>query len=71
VRPSLHARLSQSSYKNSPRPVSASEVVPRLMSRGGPSALADDDTGMDAPSDTDVRIAELSAKIDKLTDLVL
>jgi hypothetical protein len=32
---------------------------------------AEEDSGMDAPTDVEVRIAELGAKIDKLTDLVL
>ncbi|CAK7211992.1 hypothetical protein SCUCBS95973_001311 [Sporothrix curviconia] len=32
---------------------------------------ADEDTGMDAPSDVEVRVAELSSKIDRLTELVL
>lgn len=32
---------------------------------------ADEDTGMDAPTDVEVRISELSSKIDKLTELVL
>ncbi|KAL1888105.1 hypothetical protein Sste5346_009792 [Sporothrix stenoceras] len=32
---------------------------------------ADEDTGMDAPTDVEVRISELSGKIDKLTELVL
>jgi len=72
ARPGVHSRYSASSFRNSPRPVSASDLMPRLLaSRGGPSHGAPEDTDMDAPSDVEVRIAELSVKIDKLTDLVL
>jgi len=72
LRPAAHSRYSASSLRNAPRPVSASDVVPRLLAvRGGPSNGAPEDTDMDAPSDVEVRIAELSVKIDKLTDLVL
>jgi hypothetical protein len=46
--------------------------------RTAPEAIMDsteqveeEDSGMDAPTDVEVRIAELSSKIDKLTDLVL
>jgi len=70
-RPALHGRHSSGSYRRGARPVSASDLVPRLLdSRAGPSA-ATEDTEIDAPTDVEVRIAELSAKIDKLTDLVL
>ncbi|CAK7206699.1 hypothetical protein SEUCBS139899_009503 [Sporothrix eucalyptigena] len=34
-------------------------------------AALDEDTGIDAPSDVEVRVAELSSKIDRLTELVL
>ncbi len=74
LRPQFQGRLSYSSYRHMARPISASELdAPRLVpSRGGPSsAMGADDTEMQAPSDVDVRIAELSSKIDRLTELVL
>jgi hypothetical protein len=64
ARPPMASRPSGASWRNSPRPVSASDLIPRLQRAG-------EDTDVDAPSDTDVRIAELSVKIDKLTELVL
>ncbi len=33
--------------------------------------MAEEDTGMDAPSDIEVRVTELAAKIDRLTELIL
>lgn len=63
--------------RNSPRPQS-SETVPRLASsRAGPGVSTTSLVGAEAddmgipPTDVEVKIAELAAKIDRLTDLVL
>ncbi|CAK7222903.1 hypothetical protein SBRCBS47491_005022 [Sporothrix bragantina] len=83
-RPSASSfRQHQQRPQSASRPVST-ELAPRYtLSREGPTAAtstadsstvrtpADEDTGMDAPSDVEVRVAELSSKIDRLTELVL
>jgi hypothetical protein len=69
ARPGLSSRHSGGSYRRSPRPVSASEFPPAARLIG--TRAADEDTMMEAPSDADVKIMELSAKIDRLTQLVL
>lgn len=53
------------SYRRSPRPVSSTEF------HSAAPQLLNEDTMIDAPSETDVRIQELSIKIDRLTELVL
>lgn len=82
-----HLRQQSSTAAGQSRPTtSASEYVsPRpALSREEPSSSsiaaaaaaeaseqAEEDTGMDAPSDVEVRINELSSKIDRLTELIL
>ncbi|TPX13432.1 uncharacterized protein E0L32_006162 [Thyridium curvatum] len=72
VRPSLKSqqpkRNSDTSYRRS-RFTSVSDFSPRFV-RPGRTGNVDEDTG-EAPTDVEVRIAELSSKIDKLTDLVV
>ncbi|ERT02489.1 hypothetical protein HMPREF1624_00788 [Sporothrix schenckii ATCC 58251] len=73
-----HQQQRQQDTGSPARPLSTSEYVPRLaQSREGlvtasaAAATADEDTAIDVPTDVEVRIAELSSKIDKLTELVL
>jgi len=72
ARPRLAGRHSAASIRHGSRPVSASELAPRLVqSRGRYSHQSQEDTEMDPPSNIEVQISELSSKIDKLTEIVL
>ena len=75
-RPSLSARPSSSSYRptSGARPDSATDAaMARTQARRANEAAlsAEEDDAVAAPSDTDVRIAELTVKIDRLTEIVL
>ena len=75
-RPSLSARPSSSSYRptSGARPDSATDAATARTQarRANEAALsAEEDDAVAAPSDTDVRIAELTVKIDRLTEIVL
>ncbi|CAK7245515.1 MAG: hypothetical protein STHCBS139747_007099 [Sporothrix thermara] len=61
-------------YSQSREGLSAAAGGPTTAASTVSSALRsplDEDTGLDAPSDVEVRVAELSSKIDRLTELVL
>lgn len=53
----------------SPRPLSMAEV-PRLPQQRADRGLTEEDSG-EQPSDVEVRIADLAAKIDRLTELIV
>lgn len=75
-RPSTGHQPSPSMPRYDPRPLSTSDIIQRpprgnltseaTASTPAVSMSAEEDTEMDAPSDTDVRISELSSKIDRL-----
>ncbi|KAL8409185.1 hypothetical protein RB594_007581 [Gaeumannomyces avenae] len=65
-RPGMGRRQSHAgSYRRSPRPVSSTEFHSAM------PQFHNEDTMIDIPSEADVRIQELSIKIDRLTELVL
>ncbi|KIH88811.1 receptor-activated Ca2+-permeable cation channel [Sporothrix brasiliensis 5110] len=73
-----HQQQRQQDIGSPARPLSTSEYAPHLaqsceglVTAGAAAATADEDTAIDVPTDVEVRIAELSSKIDKLTELVL
>jgi hypothetical protein len=63
---SVNARPS-SSYQLRPP---SSSAIPKLPLRGNNGGMAGEDDMTEEPTDVEVRIAELSAKIDRLTELV-
>ncbi|EPE02396.1 ion transporter [Ophiostoma piceae UAMH 11346] len=63
---------STSEYVPAPRPVlSREEPSSSSIAAAAAAEATEEDTGMDAPSDVEVRINELSNKIDRLTELIL
>ncbi|EFX05889.1 receptor-activated Ca2+-permeable cation channel [Grosmannia clavigera kw1407] len=79
-RPSTGYGPSSSVLRYDPRPLSSTGSIQPLstntvapgasVSTPTVSMSAEEDTEMEAPSDTEIRIAELSAKIDRLTEMV-